>query len=160
MPPTWGPYDFTALDIEFDMAAAPGPPGVNPFSARALNGTLSPIEAAQGLDKLRRTVNGTLISVAAPQMWKYRLEVSGEDQAPPALDGLFVGMAVTVSSHVETAFLTAGGAPSRTAVPGSLRFEGDFSYYRPQFLMLIVEHQIERDEWAAAYSWSLSLEEV
>lgn len=160
MPPTWGAYQYTVLDIEFDMTASPGAPGVNPFSARGLKGTLSPIDAAQGLDKLRRTVNGTLISVAAPQMWKYRLEVTGDDQAPPALDGLFVGMAVTVNSHVESAFLTAGGTPSRTAVPGSLHIDGDFSYYCPQLNMLIVQYQIERDEWAAAYSWSLALEEV
>lgn len=156
----FGAFQYTDLDIEFDMAASPGPPGVNPFSARALKGTLRPIDAAAGMDKLRRTVNGTLISIAAPQMWKYRLEVSGDDQAPPALDGLWVGMAVTVNSHVELGFLTADGAPSRTAVPGSLRFEGDFSYYRPQFAMLVVEYQVERDEWAASYGWSLALEEV
>lgn len=148
----------TALDIRFDIAAAA--PGVNPFSARGLTGTLAPIALAQGDDKLARTVNGTLISLAAPQMRKYRLEVAGDDQAPPALDGLWVGMQVAVDAHVELAYLTAGGSPSRSAVTGSSRTEGDYTYYRPHFDMLIVELEIQRQEWAAAVSWSLVLEEI
>jgi hypothetical protein len=158
--PVWGNYDFTALDIEFDMAFAPGAPGVNPYSARGLKGTLSPVAAARGDDKLRRTVNGALISIAAPQMRKYRLEVQGSDTAPPALDGLWVGMGVTVNSHVELAYLTSSVTASRVAVPGSERFDGRFTYYCPQFYMLVVEYQIEREEWGAVYGWSMALEEV
>jgi len=151
-------YVSTALDIRFDIAAAA--PGVNPFSARGLTGTLAPIAQARGDDKLARTVNGGLISLAAPQMRKYRLEVGGDDQAPPALDGVWVGMAVQVDAHVELAYLTAGGTPGRTAVTGSERVEGDYTYYRPHFAMLIVELQVERKEWDAAVSWSLVLEEI
>jgi hypothetical protein len=149
---------LTTLDIRFDLAAAP--PAVNPYSARALRGTLSPIDAVRGSDKLRRTVNGTLIDISAPQMRKYRLEVTGGDQAPPAVDGLWLGMQVTVNSHVELAYLTAGGSPFRTPVPGSERTDGDFTYYSPQFVMLIADMQIEREEWGAVVSWSLSLEEM
>ena len=149
---------YSDLDIRFDIAAAA--PGINPFSARALTGTLSPIAAAKGDDKLARTVNGGLISIAAPQMRKYRLEVAGGDQSPPALDGLWVGMQVAVDAHVELAYLTAGGSPSRPVVPGSSWVEGDYTYYRPHFDMLIVELQTERKEWDAAVSWSLVLEEV
>ena len=148
----------TAFDIV--VVDTTGAPGVNPFSARGLKGTLQPIAAAQGIDKLRRTVNGTLISIAAPQMWKYRLDVSGEDVAPAALDGLWVGMQATVDCHVELAFLTAGGSASRPMVPGSERFDGDYTYYRPQLLMLIVELETSTDEWAASVSWSMTLEEV
>jgi len=151
-------YVATALDIRFDVAAAA--PGINPFSARGLTGTLAPIALAQGDDKLARTVNGTLISIAAPQMRKYRLEVAGNDQSAPALDGVWVGMAVAVDAHVELAYLTAGGSPSRTPVSGSSYTEGDFTYYRPHFDMLIVELEITRQEWAAAVSWSLVLEEI
>jgi len=149
---------YTALDLRFDLAAAA--PSVNPYSARGLQGTLTPIDAARGNDKLARTVNGTLVDISAPQMRKYRLDVSGNDQAPPALDGLWVGMVVVVSSLVEMAYLTATGFSGRTAVPGSERTEGDFSYYRPQLTMMIVEHQIARAEWDAAVTWSLALEEV
>jgi len=149
---------YSDLDIRFDIAAAA--PGINPFSARALTGTLSPIAAAKGDDKLARTVNGTLIDLSAPQMRKFRLEVSGNDQAPPALDGLWVGMPVHVACHVELAYLTAGGGPERSPVLGSERTEGDYTYYRPQFTMLVVEHQQDREEWGAAVTWSLALEEV
>jgi len=144
----------------FDIIISGNAPGVNPYSARGLRGTLGPIDAAKGDNKLRRTVNGTLVSVAAPQMWKYRLEVQGNDVAPAALDGLWVGMQATVDCHVELAFLTAGGSASRPMVPGSERFDGDYTYYRPQLLMLIVELETSTDEWAASVSWSMTLEEV
>jgi hypothetical protein len=151
-------YVATALDVRFDVSAAA--PGVNPFSARGLTGTLSPVAQARGDDKLARTVNGTLISIAAPQMRKYRLEVAGNDQSAPALDGLWVGMEVLVDCHVELAYLTAGGSPSRPVVPGSSWVEGDYTYYCPQFSMLVVDLQIERKEWDSAASWSLVMEEI
>jgi hypothetical protein len=151
------PYLATALDLRFDLAAPA--PGVNPYSARNLSGTLSPIDLARGSDRLARTVNGSLIDISAPQMRKYRLEVHGEDQAPPALDGLWVGMPLIVDCHVELAYLT-GSVPGRTAVPGSERFEGDYTYYRPRLQMLVVELEIQRQEWEAKVSWSLMLEEV
>lgn len=147
----------------FDMAYTDNGVAVSTvpeYSARGLKGTLRPIDAAQGLDKLRRTVNGTLISVAAPQMWKYRLEAAGDDMDPPALDGLWVGMQVLVNCHVEIGRHTASGSLERTAVPGSVRTEGAFTFYRPQLLMLVVEYQIERAEWEDRVSWSLALEEV
>lgn len=135
-------------------------PSVNPYSARQLRGTLRPTDAAQGYDKLRRTVNGGLVDISAHQMRKYRLEAHGNDDAPPALDGLWVGMLVTVNSHVELAYLTAGGSPARPAVSGSARVDGNFTYYCPQFQMMVAELQIERQEWAAQVSWTLTLEEV
>jgi hypothetical protein len=154
------PPDFTDLDIVFDLDV-PGLPGVNPYSARGLRGTLSPIDAARGIDKLARTVNGSLIDISAPQMRKYRLEVSGQDQAPPALDGVWVGRSVIVNSHVELAYRTGGGgSPFRSPVAGSSRVERFYTYYRPQFTMLVVDWQIERAEWDQDVSWSLTLEEV
>lgn len=146
----------TVLDID----AGSGAPGVNPYSARALRGTLRPIDLAAGDAKLARTVNGTLVDISAPQMRKYKLEVSGEDVSPPALDGLWVGMQVTVNCHVELAYLTAGGSPGRTPVPGSSSTDGAYTYYCPQFSMRVVELQVERQEWAAVVSWSLVLEEI
>lgn len=148
----------TSLDIRFNLAAPA--PGVNPYSARGLTGTLSPIDVAKGADKLARTVNGTLIDISAPQMRKYKLEVRGTDQAPPALDGLWVGMVVTVNSLVELGYLTATGVSSRTAVSGSVRTEGNYTYYCPQFTMMVVECQVERQEWEQNVPWSLVLEEV
>ena len=160
MPPSPIPATFsTDFDIVFPGGGSSAP-GVNPYSARALRGTLSPIDLAQGNDKLARTVNGTLVDISASQMRKYKLEISGEDVSPPALDGLWVGMQVTVNCHVELAYLTASGGPGRTPVTGSERVEDDYTYYCPQFQMLIVSLQIDRQEWAAVVSWSLVLEEI
>jgi hypothetical protein len=147
----------TVFDIHFPSDTAPG---VTPYSARGLKGTLSPIDAAKGSDKLRRTVNGTLIDISAPQMRKYQLEVAGSDQAPPALDGVWVGMEVLVDCHVELAYLTAGGSAGRSPVTGSERVEGNYTYYRPQLSMRVVELEIERSEWEASVNWSLMLEEI
>jgi hypothetical protein len=148
---------------DFDLTATVGSPPwphVNPFSARGLRGTLTPINAAKGDNLLARTVNGTLINISAPQMHKYRVEITGNDQAPPALDGLWVGLPMYVYPHVEIAYLTTGGSPTRSVVPGSVRVEGNYTYYRPALTMMVVEWQIEREEWEQAVSWSLSLEEV
>jgi hypothetical protein len=93
-------------------------------------------------------------------MRKYKLEVQGGDMAAPALDGLWVGMAVTVNCHVELAYLTAGAGPGRTPVSGSERVDGAYTYYSPQLVMLVSELQIEREEWGAVVNWSLALEEV
>jgi hypothetical protein len=151
-----------ATPTEFDIVfPAQTYPGVNPYSTRGLRGTLSPIDAARGNNLLARTVNGTLIDISAPQMRKYKLEVTGNDQAPPPTDGLWVGMTVTVNCHVELAYRTgAGGSPERTPVSGSTRVEGAYSYYRPSFQMMIVELQISREEWESVYNWQLSLEEI
>jgi hypothetical protein len=154
------PSNFSTV---FDVMLPGDPnsaPGVNPYSARALRGTMTPIDLARGPDKVARTVNGTLVDISAPQMRKYRLEASGEDMAAPALDGLWVGMQVTVNSHVELAYLTASGGPARTPVTGSESVDGAYTYYCPQFSMRIVELQIDRQEWAAVVSWSLTLEEI
>jgi len=155
--PSLPPGRNSVFDIHFTGDAAPG---VNPWSARGLKGTLSPIDAAKGSDKLRRTINGTLIDISAPQMRKYQLEINGDDQAPPAFDGLWVGMEVVVDSNVELAYLTAGGAPAKPAVPGSERVEGDYTYYLMRLPMLISSYQVETDEWAAHYTWSLAAEEI
>jgi hypothetical protein len=155
MPP---PYTATVLDIRFNLAAAP--PGVNPYSARGLRGTLSPIDAAQGHNLLARTVNGTLIDISAPQMHKYQLEVAGNDGEPPALDALWVGRTVIVNSLVELAYLTTVGSSGRTAVPGSARVVGDYTYYCPQLTMMVVGLQVDREEWDGPVPWRLTLEEI
>jgi hypothetical protein len=147
----------TIFDIRFPGSVAPSVPL---YASRGLTGTLRPIDMAQGADKLARTVNGTLIDISAPQMRKYQLEASGSDMEPPAFDGLWPGMEVEIDCHVELAYLTVTGPPSRTAVPGSAHVRGDYTFYAPSFLMRISELQVETAEWDATYSWSLVAEEV
>jgi hypothetical protein len=153
------PANFSTVFTITFAGASDGTPGVNPWSARALRGTMSPCDLARGINKLARTVNGTLVDISASQMRKYRLELSGNDMAAPALDGVWVGMPVNVNSNVEVAYLT-GTVPERPAVPGSERVDGDFTYYCPTFAMLVVDKQIDRQEWAAVVTWSLTLEEI
>lgn len=147
----------TIFDIEYTDGSAG--PGVNPFSARGLTGKLRPIARAAGDDKIARTVNGKGIDISAPQMRKYRLEISGSDLAPPAIEGLFAGVAVTVKANVEIA-LANGQIAARSAVEGSARSEDAYTYYSPIMEMLVVDVDVQRNEWTQDVSWHLVLEEV
>ena len=148
----------TVFDIRFPGAGSA--PGVPYYASRGLHGTLRPIDLAQGSDKLRRTVNGTLIDVSAPQMRKYQLEATGNDHEAPAFDGLWVGMEVEVDCHVELAYYTGFGTPERPAVPGTTYTSGLNTFYCPQFSMRIVELEVSRAEWDAQNDWSITLEEI
>jgi hypothetical protein len=48
----------------------------------------------------------------------------------------------------------------RTAVAGSARVEGDFSFYRPVLTMRVVGFSVSRDEYGAVVSWQMQLEEA
>jgi len=147
----------TVFDITLPGVAGPDLP---PYAVRGLKGTLAPIAVAQGDAILRRTVNGTLVDISAPQFRKYRLDATGEDQQPPALDGIWPGMQVSVHCHVELAYHTATGSAGRSAVPGTVRVEGDYTFYCPLLECRVVEYQSERAEWEAQYTWAISLEEL
>jgi len=130
--------------------------GVSPYSARGLSQTLDPIAAAS---QLRRTVNGNLKDLSAPQFRKYVSAISCNDQNAPALDGVWPGLELTVDCVATLSFKT-GGTPQRPVVPGSLRTEGEFTIYRPRLLMKVVSYSEQEDEWGAVISWTLNLEEV
>lgn len=133
------------------------PIGVPPYSARGITETLAPIEAAGSFE---RTVNGGLTSVGGEQFQKYRAEWSAEDMDAPAAAAVFPGATITVDCISELSYLTASGSPIRPVVPGSERVSGDFTFYRPQLVMMITGFQVETDEWGAAVAWQLSAEEV
>jgi hypothetical protein len=130
--------------------------GLSPYSARGLSQTLEP--AAIGV-QTRRTVNGALVNLAPAQFAKYKSKVTGNDQAPPAIDGVFPGAAVTVDCVAELSFPT-GGVPDRPAVPGSVRIEGAFTYYRPRLEMLVTGFSAMTGEWDAQVGWTVDLEEI
>lgn len=64
------------------------------YSARGLTMTLAPIVSGQGL---RRSINGTLLNLTAPQFQKYSGSISCTDQEAPALEGVWQGMPVTIT---------------------------------------------------------------
>ena len=130
--------------------------GIAPFSARAAHQTLEPIGASS---KLARTVNGVAIDISPPQMRKYATHITCEDMNSPAIDSIWPGMQLTIGCITELSFLT-GGSAGRAMVSGSLRFEGSYSFYRPQLVVLITSFSIDTDEWGARVSWNLQGEEV
>lgn len=133
--------------------------GVPPYSARGLTQTLEPVPEATSL---RRTVNGSLIDLSAPELFKYRSVISCDDQQSPAFDGLKPGTQLTVDCVSELAYetVTGPGAGDRTAVSGSEREEDGFTFYRPQLTMRVAAWRIRTDEYGAAVGWDLELLEV
>jgi hypothetical protein len=142
--------------------------GVTPYSSRGLKQSLQPIS---GSVQTRRTVNGTLHDVSDPIFRKYESTITGEDQEPPAVEGIWPGMQLVVDCIVEIAVLgvfedvTDGTSEEdvvfdKPHVPGSVRNDGTFTYYRPRLTMLITGFEVERDEWDATVGWAMQLEEV
>lgn len=131
--------------------------GVPPYSTRGATQTLDPIDIAANL---RRTVNGVLKDISFDGFHKYKSSISCSDQRVPAVDGVWPGKQIVVDCVQELCYLTAGGTPSRTAVPGSSRVEGDYTFYRPRLTMLVTALTSSLDEYSATTSWQMTLEEV
>ena len=131
--------------------------GVPPYSARGASQMLEPIGSSQ---QLRRTINGELIDISRAEFRKYRSTISCVDQQPPAIDGVWPGRVLTMGCISELSYLTAGGVPARPVVAGSSRTEGSYTFYRPSLTMRVVAFSQDTDEYGAAVSWSLQLEEV
>ena len=130
--------------------------GIPPYSARGLSQTLTPVPASQ---QLRRTINGTLVDFSSAQFRKFQSTISGNDQQPPAVNAIWPGSELVVDCICEIAYESSTGGPDRQEVAGSIRYEGDFTFYRPQLTMKVVNFQINTDEYGAQIGWQLDLEE-
>jgi hypothetical protein len=130
--------------------------GVPPYSARGLSQSIAPIDAAT---QLKRTVNGALTDISFSGFKKYKTTISGSDQQPPNVDGIWPGLTVTVDCIAELSF-NEGGAPERPAVPGSIATEGAHSTYRPRLTCKIAAFSINHDEYGRQVDWSMDLEEI
>ena len=129
------------------------------YQARGLTQTLTVIGAAT---QQERTINGTLVDVSAAQFRKYAstINVPNDTNAPP-LDGVWPGMTVTVQCALSMAFVTgAPGHPQCTPVSGSTYNENGYTFYRPQFTMMVKTVETQFDEWKNIVGWKLELEEV
>jgi hypothetical protein len=131
--------------------------GMSPYAARGLTQTLNPIQQAKDL---RRTINGELVDFSVEQFRKYASVISGNDQMPPGVAGVWPGQLLQVECIAELYFLTLGGSAERPISEGSLRVEGPYTYFRPLLDMRIVDFNQTFDEWDAQVSWSLTLEEI
>lgn len=131
--------------------------GMPPYAVRGIKQSFEPIDAAL---KPRRTVNMVLVNTAPVGARKYKTTISCSDMQSPAFDAVHPGDQLTVDFVAEQSFKTAVGAPNRPVVPGSLRVEGAYSFYRMRLLMMVIVKPIDTDEYGAAVSWSLELEEI
>jgi hypothetical protein len=127
------------------------------YASRGMSQTLNPI--TQTAD-LRRTVNGDLVNFGDDVFQKFASTISGSDQRPPSIDGVWPGHELTVECMAELSYVTAEGAPTRYAVGGSSRVEGDLTFYRPVLEMMVIGFDQTYDEWASVWQWSITLEEV
>ncbi|MGR3315374.1 hypothetical protein [Roseovarius indicus] len=143
----------TQLRLWVDGQETPFPEG----SALFVQTQLEYIDAAS---RLRRTVNGRLVSTADPAFRKFRITLSGSDRILPAIAGIPPDAAATV--HCPIVIRERGAIPSRGAVPGSV-FVGpnsEWVEYRPVFECLVLPPSMSETEWESSASWSLVLEEV
>jgi hypothetical protein len=131
--------------------------GVPLYSARDLEQTLEPIKASRSY---RRTINGVLVDLSVTKFHKYESKIRCSDVEAPALDGVMPGMTLTVDCVAELVFKTAGGAPSRTVVPGSTRTVGAYTIYRPRLTMMVTQLDQRLAEYDHETRWTLELEEV
>lgn len=137
--------------------------GVPPYSARGLQQSLTHIDGAVSM---RRTINGALLDIADPLFRKYKSDVTGSDQQPPALEGIWPGLTLTVRCIVELSVAgeagttTTEGEFAREAVPGSVRHDSGFTFYRPILTMKVTGFTVNKDEWGAVIDWTLNMEEV
>lgn len=127
-----------------------------PYCARGLTQTLEPI--SQG-NAIRYDVNGNVMDWSLPQFQKYSSRITCRGVDAPAFDGAWFGKIVQVDCAIELRYRT-GAIQQRTEVPGSIRTEGAFTYYRPRLIMRVNDIRNSLEEWEANYSWSVSLLET
>lgn len=137
-------------------------PQLPTYSVRGATQSLSIIagdknDAAIGT-VIRRSINGQLIDLTAPQFRKYDSEITFNDVEMPAMDDAWLGTVVLVQCAVELGFPT-GGTPARPVVAGSEREEGHFTFYRPELTMMVYGFSTSFDEWGAEYRSGLKLQE-
>lgn len=145
------------MTVPYDTLLVLSGMGIAPYSARGVKQTLAPISASAST---KRTINGALVNLGQAQFQKYESKISCDDMNSPAADGIFPGAVLVVDCVVELARLT-GETPQRPVVEGSERVVGAYTFYRPRLTMMLTEPiEIEEDEWGAATSWSMSLQEV
>lgn len=131
--------------------------GFPPYSTRGLIQTLDLIEQAGDFE---RDVNGELVDLSPDQMRKFKSTITCTDQQAPALEEVWPGTILTIQCANERSYKTAGGSPIRPVVAGSSRVDGDYTFYRPELIMMVISYTLGHNEYEAEYNWQLVLEEV
>ena len=129
-----------------------------PYAVRGVSDNLKPI-GQQG--QLARTLDGELDDLSEEQFRKYSVSISCTDQQSPALDGIWIGMPLTIDCVTELCYKTAladSDTPGREAAAS--RVEGDYTFYRPRLDVRVTGWQISTDEYPADVHWQLDAEEI
>ncbi|MDP2358553.1 MAG: hypothetical protein Q8M31_21210 [Beijerinckiaceae bacterium] len=105
-------------------------------------------------------MNGALVDLSLAQFRKYKSSITCNDMRSPVIGGIWPGQTVTVECVAELNYYTSGGSAERTVVSGSSRTEGPLTYYRPELVMCVTGFNVQHDEYRAAVSWTLQLEEI
>lgn len=132
-------------------------PGINPYSARGITQTLDLVESSS---RLAETINGKTVNLSPVQFRKLKSTISFNDVDPPAFDSIWPGMILTVGCAKERSYKTSGGSPDRPVVSGSERVEGEYTYYRPELVMMVVSYADASQEYARTNQATLELVEV
>jgi hypothetical protein len=130
--------------------------GVPRYSARGITQTLEAIDEAKHIE---RAINGGLIDFGYAPFRKYKTTITGDDQRPPAVEGVWPGKIITVDCVAELSVVQSMPL-ERTPVPGSEYIEDGYVFYRPRLVMMVFGFQMTADEWKAGVGWSLNAEEV
>lgn len=134
--------------------------GIVPYSCRGATQTLEPLDQAAAV--IYRDVNGVARVRAGTSFQKYKSTITCTDQRPFSSDAVWPGKAVTVHCIAQLAYLTAGGSPDRPVADGGSETDtdGEFTFYHPKLDMIITAFSIQKDEFGAEVSWTMTLEEV
>jgi hypothetical protein len=128
------------------------------YQARGLSQSLKVIKQTQ---QQFRTINGALRDLSNHAFRKYESEIACTDINAPPLDGLFPGMVVTVQCAAILSYKTGNsGSPWRNAVSGSEWSLGEYTFYRPELEMMVIDLDENFEEWKSDFQWKLKLEEV
>lgn len=149
--------DTTGTILTIVNASTDGTPLLPLYSARGLKQTLEHVDGALFQEE---TVNGETVDLSVPRFRKLRSVISATDVRPPSRDDVWPGLKVVVECAYTLSYPTIGGSPSRTPVSGSEIIVGNFTFYRPQLLMMVGKMSGSFEEWEAGYSWSIELKEV
>lgn len=131
-----------------------------PYSAAGLKQSLSPIDESK---QIERTINGELIDFSYTPMQKYKSTITGSDLRPPAVDGVWPGKEVVVDCIATLSFMTDVGvtfARDPVDYEDGVWFEQGFTVYRPRLRMLVMDFQLDEDEYGAVVGWHMDLEEI
>ena len=108
----------------------------------AIRGLTLDLQLVTASDGLRRSVNGELLDLTAPQFRKYSATLSCEDQDVPTLTDIWQGQIVTVTC-------IPGVGPVNDASGGTLTLN-----------MMVNSWTTSRAEWDSLTNWTIELLEI